>query len=238
MAPPQMLPNSIPRPNTKPTSLQTAMNVDREQFRATTLFLRELATQHLDLTQYFSTQCPRAIDRVMQEVRKHPILQYYVDGWPADIYVRDWVSRQVLRNRRDCHLGDMHDGTGKANEPPSQGSQPNPSQPRPQVRSDPETSPRCVREDRSATAISPAAGHVLHAPGSKDPSFRTFLKSCRPSLRPLRSEFRRAGIKTVGDFARMARLEAKYRERLLREWMRLTDLEVVEVEMILDTMKL
>ena len=71
----------------------------------------------------------------------------------------------------------------------------------------------------------------------KRASFSKFLLCCKPSLRPLRREFKRVGVKNPYDFLRMARLEDRYREGLLRGRMHLTELEIAEVKTVMDRIR-
>ncbi|KZT74431.1 hypothetical protein DAEQUDRAFT_193341 [Daedalea quercina L-15889] len=228
----QILPNSIPAPYTRPTSLRKAMNLSEADFKNTTTFLQEMTGKYLDPRKRLPDQQPEAMDKLFHEAREHAILKCYVGLWPISIYLRDRLSRSALLHKRNEKLHvprerPLPQRGAEAHVPYNSCSQ--------TTRSTTTTTPHCTRQLRpSETRDATTAEERTHAPGQKHSPFRSFLQTCKPNLRHLRYELTRAGIKSEDDFRRMAKLHAKYRERLLRERMHLTELEIVEVEAVVD----
>ncbi|KAI0733382.1 hypothetical protein C8Q72DRAFT_637097 [Fomitopsis betulina] len=231
----------IPEPPHLTRSLRRDMGLDKNTFLKCTKFMRDLADQHLDPTKSLHQQLPVALNRVMEEAGKHPVLMHYANIWPLKIYLRDWMVPS-RRSRR-------HNPTN-AKSCMKQSKVMLPIQ-NPQTAQLTHTAQVCLREsqERSVPHPSPpqpgserhihgrsATPRARAAPAGKI-SFRKFLKLCRPNLRPLRREFKRAGVKSPSDFLRMARLGDKYREGLLRGRMYLTELQIAEVKTVMDQIK-
>ncbi|EMD41021.1 hypothetical protein CERSUDRAFT_91776 [Gelatoporia subvermispora B] len=249
--------NLIRRPRVAHASLQKSMQLRNKdpQFKHFTKHMRKLAKEMLDVSICFRDQDPFVMeDFRAAAIKSYPLLENYENGWPALVYVQNWIGsvRSHLRKanngqKRNDEVDELlRDSVSEELEVKCQlgenGSYETRNSPSDIEQETPQFSPLSISQAKSKrrsitrSSIASASGASVERPQSFAPSRHAQI-SVSAVWESLQDELKRklevAGVTTCAHIRRMAEWPVSERSAFLQEDVQLDPFESREVNVLL-----